>query len=323
MKTKSLWYSAPNELDVREIDIPSPGCGEVLVRVEACGVCTWDLFIYQGGFSGHVPFPFYFGHEGVGVVEEIGPGVESLKQGDRIALKESPIIGRLGYGHMAKYALQPAATAVKLPTDADPVRWMIEPAACCVNGVDLANIRCGDKVALVGCGFMGSVILQLLSLTPAASIHVFDIRPESLSYAKEKAKTAPISVYDPRETNTDEMFGTFDVVIESAATESAFRLADNLVRRGGTLEIFSWHHKEFAFDFGRWHERGLTVMNTSPAANPHFGDCFLQARSLMEVGRLDVGELVTHVSTPEDAPELFSKGVEKRDGYMKGVIRWS
>lgn len=147
-------------------------------------------------------------------------------------MKESPVIGRLGYGHMAEYALQPEATAVKLPAAADPVRWMIEPAACCVNGVDL-------------------------------------------------------------------------------------------VCRGGTLEVFSWHHEEFAFDFGRWHERGITVLNTSPAANPHFGDCFLQARALMETGRLDVGELVTHVSSPEDAPELFSKGVEKRDGYMKGVIRWS
>jgi L-iditol 2-dehydrogenase len=326
MKANSLWYSDVRKLEVRSIDVPAPGPGEVLVRVDACGVCTWDLFIFSGGFAAQKPFPFYFGHEGIGHVAAVGGGVTTFREGDRVALRETSRIGSPGGGHMAEYALQTQDVLIPLPEDeTDPAHWMIEPAACCVNAVDLSQIRAGSRVALVGSGFMGSILLQLLALSPVSKISVFDLRSESLKYARSLSNGAPIEVVDLGEGDpmTAERTGTYDLVFEAAAVEPAFRLANSLVRKGGTLAIFSWHHHDIQFDFGDWHVRGIRVLNTSPSANPHFQDCFFQARELIAAGRINLAPLVTHIAPPEGAQALYEKGIAKTDGYVKGVIRWS
>mgnify|MGYP006272222651 CR=1 FL=1 len=324
MKSKSLWYTGTRELELREIDVPEPGPSEVLVRVEACGICTWDLFIYSGGFRGFKDFPFYFGHEGVGIVEKLGPKVGRFRQGDRVALRESPNIGAIGTGHMAEYAVQREEVLVPLPDDGKPAeQWMIEPVACSVNAVDLARPAPGQRVALVGSGFMGSLILQLLARSPVSVVSVFDLKRESLRFAETQKRHGPVEVYDLN-TNppVSDLAGSYDIVFETAAVEPAFRLANDLVRPGGTLAIFSWHHHDISFDFGNWHVRGIRVLNTSPAAAPDFTDCFLRSVPLMSQGLVEVAPLVTHVGGPEDARDIFEKGIEKTDGYVKGVIRW-
>lgn len=326
MKVRSLWYTDTKRVELRNIDLPAPGPREALVRVDACGVCTWDLFIFSGGFQEQKKFPFYFGHEGVGHVESVGAGVTRVKPGDRVALRETPNIGSIGGGHMADYAIQDEAVLVPLPEDGlPPEHWMIEPVACCVNAVDLARVLPGMKVALVGSGFMGSILLQLLAISPAAEIAVFDMRPESLDYARSLGSQGPVQVYDlgDRSSVPESLYGSYDLVFEAAAVEPAFRLADRLVRNGGTLAIFSWHHHDILFDFGSWHVRGITVLNTSPGANPHFLDCFYQSVPLISGGRVELSPLVTHVGSPEEAQPLFESGLSKRDGYVKGVIRWS
>lgn len=325
MKVRSLWYVGTRQLELREIDLPAPGPYEVLVRVEACGICTWDLFIYSGGFRAFRDFPFYFGHEGVGVVEEAGPLATRFRKGDRVALRESPQIGETGSGHMAEYAVQREDVLIALPADErPPEHWMIEPVACAVNAVDLARPKAGSSVALVGSGFMGSLILQLLSRSPLRQVSVFDLKPESLRFAETQKQHGPVELYDLREEPPlAELEGSFDLVIETAAVEPAFRLANSLVRPGGTFALFSWHHHDISFDFGNWHTRGLTVLNSSPAAAPDFTDCFTRSVPLVSGGTVELAPLVTHVAGPEEASELYEAGLAKSDGYVKGVIRWS
>ena len=323
MKAKSLWYTKPRTVEVRDVEVGSPGPHEVLVKVAACGVCTWDLFIFSGGFQEYREFPFYFGHEGVGTIEAVGEGVSRVAVGDRVALRESAVIGANGRGHMAELALQSENEVIPLPKDGrvDEL-WMIEPVACCVNAVDLSRIQAGARVALVGCGFMGSIILQLLAMQPVSEIAVLELRPELLAYARS-VTGAPITVYDLGEKpDFTKLRGTFDVVIETAAVEAAFTTANALTRKGGTLVIFSWQHHPFTFDFGDWHVRGITVLNASPAAAPDFTRCFHQSAALMAAGRVDLSPLVTHVARPEDAQPLYEHGLAKTDGYIKGVIRW-
>lgn len=323
MKSRSLWYVESNKVEVREIDVPDPGPKEVLVRTDVCGVCTWDLFIFGGGFRSSKAFPFYFGHEGIGRVAKVGPGVTSLKEGDRVAMREGRP-GKIGRGHMADYVLQSEDGPVAVPEDGRPASsWMIEPTACCVNGVDLSAVKPGESVGLVGCGYMGSIILQLLALTPATKVVVFDLRPESLSYARGIAKVHDhIEVVDvktlPKDTNAYD--GAFDTTVETAATEPALRLANRSVRRGGKLIVFSWHHHDVQWDFGYWHSTGLTVINASPAAASDFDSCFRRSVPLMSTGRVSMEGLVTHIAKPEDAQTLFEEGVSKSNGYMKGVI---
>ncbi|TVQ41152.1 MAG: hypothetical protein EA384_00990 [Spirochaetaceae bacterium] len=325
MKARSLWYVAPHQLEVRQVDVPDPGAHQVLVRVQVCGVCTWDLFIFSGGFQSFREFPFYFGHEGIGIVEKLGPGVSRVAVGDRVALRESTMIGAEATGHMAEYALQSEAEVVPLPHDGKPDEcWMIEPVACCVNAVDQARVRSGSRVALVGCGFMGSIILQLLALSPVSNVSVFDLRREALDYARTLQQRAPVDIYDlAAGPDLAGLHGSFDVVIETAAVEPAFLLANSLVRKGGTFVVFSWQHHPFSFDFGDWHVRGITVLNASPAAAPDFTRCFYQSVPLIESGRIDLAPLVTHVARPEQAQALYEDGLTKNNGYIKGIIRWA
>ncbi|MFW5695374.1 MAG: zinc-dependent alcohol dehydrogenase [Alkalispirochaeta sp.] len=325
MNVKSLWYVAPEQIELRNIEIPEPGPHELLVKIEACGVCTWDLFIYSGGFRSFKDFPFYFGHEGVGTVERTGAGVTRFKPGDRVALRESRDIGAIGTGHMAEYAIQQEQDLVALPHDGRPAEhWMIEPVACCVNAVDLAVIKPGYRVALVGSGFMGSILLQLLAMSSASVVSVFDLRAESLTYARSVGPAGLLEVYDLNEKpDLSDLHGSYDVVFETAAVEPAFRLSNDLVRSGGTLAIFSWHHHDITFDFGYWHVNGITVLNTSPAAAPNFTDCFTRSVPLISSGRVDLAPLVTHVGSPEEARDIYRDGLSKENGYIKGVIRWS
>jgi L-iditol 2-dehydrogenase len=326
MKCKSLWYTGPRELEIRQIEVPEPGPGEVLVDVSVCGICTWDLFIYSGGFQDQRAFPFYFGHEGIGRVVACGPGLD-LPEGQRVALRESKTIGDPGGGHMAEYSLQRGDSLVLLPEDEIPDHeFMIEPAACCVNALNISPVRPGERVALVGAGYMGSILLQLLCMGPAREIVVFERRDKSLEYAAALQSDTPVRVIDTREEPASgtwaEAVGQCDTVVETTGVEPGFRLADSLVRDGGRFVIFSWQHHPFTFDFGSWHQRGLTVHNSSPNESWDFTSCFTQARELIHAGRLDQSQLITHVGRPEQASQIYSHGLAKSDGYVKGVIKW-
>lgn len=326
MKTRSLWYTAPHELELREVEIPEPGPAEALVQVELCGVCTWDLFIFSGGFREQKPYPFYFGHEGIGRVVRTGEVVRRVRPGDRVALRESPEIGKPGTGHMAGHAVLPERMLIPLPeTESPPERWLIEPVACCVNAIDRAGVRCGERVALVGCGFMGNILLQGLLATPASEVLALDVREELLARARCLPAAGHLRALSPdalgESGGADD--GCYDLVVETSATEAGFRLADRLVRRGGRLLEFGWHHQAFPIELGRWHVKGVTVLNVSPATHPHFDDCFEQSIALIGSGRVDVAGLVTHPAHPAAAVEVFEKGLGKTDGYIKGAIRWS
>ena len=211
---------------------------------------------------------------------------------------------------------------IPLPSDGlPPENWIIEPVACCLNAVDRARVECGDRVALVGCGFMGNILLQSLLRTPAAEIAVFDTREEQRQRALDY-RDAVVTAHDATEVSTDLDAG-FDVVIETSAHESGFHLANRLTRKAGRLVVFSWHHSPFPIDLGHWHRNGTTVLNVSPATHPDFDQCFYQARALISSGRIDVATLVTHAATAESAQELFASGLAKTDGYLKGMVRWN
>lgn len=295
------------------------------MRVGVCGVCAWDLLIFRGGYQHVRPFPFYFGHEGIGVIEKTGPGVSRVAVGARVALRQAAVIGAEGTGHMADFALQSEAEVVPLPTDGRPdEHWLVEPVACCVNAIDLARIPAGARVALVGSGFMGGILLQLLANAPVSRIAVFELRPESLRIARGVQARAPIEIHDlgagPELASHE---GRYDLVIETAGVEQAFLLANRLVRRGGTFEVFSKQQRPFSFDFAGWHSRGITVLNPTPAAAPDFGRCFHQAVSLMQAGLVDLAPLVSHVAPPEGAQRLYETALTREGGYIKGAIRWS
>ncbi|MBN1402471.1 MAG: alcohol dehydrogenase catalytic domain-containing protein, partial [Anaerolineae bacterium] len=147
----------PSGFQIREQPRPDVGQGQVLVRTLGCGICEGDLFHYRHRGDKEV----VMGHEGTGVVEAVGQDVEGLEPGD--------VVTALG-GRYADYFVAAPRQLLAVPESLDPMLALGEPIACCVHAGGRFGIRLGDRVALVGAGFMGLVCLQLARLQGASFI---------------------------------------------------------------------------------------------------------------------------------------------------------
>jgi threonine dehydrogenase-like Zn-dependent dehydrogenase len=318
MKTEGLWYLGERKTEVRGMEIPEPGPDDVMVAMEACGICTWDVVSYLGRFGRHQTYPFCAGHEGIGRIVRVGARVTSVRPGQRVAMLELPV-GTPGGPLMARHALRTERQVAVIPEDATPVHlWIVEPAVCVVNGIVSAGIQPGDRVALVGTGYMGLLFVQGLRRSLLGNLTAFDLDERRLALASELGADEAVSLASgevPRR-----LAGSFDVVIETAATSDSLRAAFTLARPGGSIENFAWHHHEQAFDLEDWHVKGWRIVNSQPMMNPHFADLYPRTISLVANGTISNRRLVTHVGPLDRAAEIYAAAADRTGGYLKGVI---
>jgi threonine dehydrogenase-like Zn-dependent dehydrogenase len=213
--------------------------------------------------------------------------------------------------------------------------WVVEPIACCVNGVAVADIQPDDVVAVVGCGFMGLGLLQCLRYSPARLRFALALRDFSLQHALRNGadhalrSDAPdivetISELAPARPMPNQYVvpgfegGPCDVVFEASGTASGLARASELVRVGGTLVMFGHHEGQATVDGTLWHMRGIRVLNASPMIASDFTQMFYRTVGLLQSGRLNMADLVTHRAEAGEAQALFERS--KGKDYIKGVI---
>ncbi|MCF8034081.1 MAG: zinc-binding dehydrogenase [Desulfarculaceae bacterium] len=200
------FYEVGRPLALEEIPTPTPGPGEVLIRVRACGVCGSDIHIAYEGVTPTAFTPITLGHEPSGEVAELGPGVEGLALGDRVVAccffvcgscpnclggnqqvcLERRCIGIQAEGAMAEYLLVPAANLVPLPGQVPFSQGAIITDAVATPFHALTavgKLRPGETVAVFGCGGLGIHGVQLARLGGAAKVIAVDIRPAVLERA--------------------------------------------------------------------------------------------------------------------------------------------
>jgi 2-desacetyl-2-hydroxyethyl bacteriochlorophyllide A dehydrogenase len=323
MKTEALWYLGERSIEIRETEIPELEPHEVLVEMEICGICGWDLLAYAGRFGKFHPYPFRAGHEGVGRVAKAGALAQGLSVGQRVACHELPIGDRSG-GLMARHALRAWNKVSVIPeTPGIELRhWVVEPAACIVNGLQYSEIRPGDSVALVGAGYMGLLMLQGLRRTMAARVSVFEPEQARLELAKKLG--AGMGGWDYATVGPGspeaERRASYDVVIETAGSQASLDLAFALAKPYAVIENFAWHHHRAEFDLDGWHTKGLRILNVQPQMNDAFDSIFPRTIALMAAGAISNRELVTHVAAFRAAEEAYAAGLDRKGGYIKGVI---
>ena len=189
---KVSYFLGKGSFEVRQAPELHPGPGEVVIKNMVCGVCGTDVHIFHGEpGSADVTPPVVLGHEYSGEVVEVGEGVTALKPGDHVTVDPNIYCGECVYcrngkkqlcetmqavgvtrdGGFGEYSLVPAAQAFKLG-DSVPYEAgaMAEPVACCLHGIDLAGIKAGDRVCIVGGGAIGLIMLQLAKLSGASSL---------------------------------------------------------------------------------------------------------------------------------------------------------
>jgi L-iditol 2-dehydrogenase len=309
MQAKSYRYQAQGGIEIVTFDVPNPGPGEVQVRGGACGICAWDLYTFKHGAS--APYAAPPGHEGVGYVTAVGDGVVGLAEGDRV----------VGGGAATVRNLK-AAQVYRLPDSELPdIHWLVEPVSCVVTGVDHCDLHIADRLAVVGCGFMGLMLVQCLAHSFAEQLIAIDIDPQRLELAKAYGAQ---HVLNPRLPEFDEQIAALkgdglDTVVDASGAQAGLDLSTQLVRRGGRINLFGWVHGQAHFPGDLWHLGGYTVVCSSPAAR--LRDPFPVAIRLIHAGMVNLEQLVTHVVPLDDLASLLERVTRgETPDYIKGVI---
>jgi threonine dehydrogenase-like Zn-dependent dehydrogenase len=303
-------YQNDGTIELLDIDIDDPQAGEIQVAGGACGICSWDIATAKYGSKMSPMAPP--GHEGVGYVAKVGAGVSGLKEGDRVA-----------GGGFATLRNLSAERVYKIPeSTSDDTLWIVEPVSCAVTGLDQCQLRPGDKVVLIGCGFMGLLILQGLLHSFAGEVIALDINPDRLELAQ---KLGVGQAYNAAEVDRDELVHglrsqEIDVVVDTSGSQQGLDLATDIVKRGGRINLFGWIKGERAnFDPTKWHLGGFTIVNSSPSAK--IRDPFPVAIDMIHRGIFDLKPLVTHTISLSEYPQLMQKIIAGEPSYIKGVVR--
>ncbi|HET9198376.1 MAG TPA: zinc-binding dehydrogenase [Solirubrobacterales bacterium] len=300
-------------VELVEVPLPEPGEGEVRLRLEGSGVCGSDLAVWSGRPWFEYPRPPGApGHEGWGVVEALGSGVEGLAEGERVA--------GLTYRAYAEYDLARAADLVPLPDGVGPFPG--EALGCAVNVVRRSGIRAGDTVAVVGAGFLGCVIVQLAAAAGARVLAV-SRRSSAREAAAAMGAEETIGLDEPVLERIEELTGgeLCDVVVEAAGVQDTLDLAGPLTRTRGRLVIAGFHQDgSRRVDMQLWNWRGLDVVNAHERDPAVYVEGIREAAAAVAAGRLDPTPLYTHRFGLEQLGAALDTAVERPDGFVKALV---
>ncbi|MFH0964628.1 MAG: zinc-binding dehydrogenase [Planctomycetota bacterium] len=304
---------------IREKEAPRVAAGKLLVRVTRAGVCGATELHFLRGEAG-VSFPLdsfnsCFGHEGSGVVEEAGAGVEGFEKGARVTY--------LGPCY-TEYALVDPALAARLPGDVSFDDILGEPFAVVLHTLEHAQGRVLGDVVLLGAGFMGLLVLQGLVRMPLRRVIVAEKRESRLRLAREFGATSAVKVGrdDLEEAVMRLTDGRgADVVIEASGSKEALKQCGALVAPGGKIVLHGYYPGLSAIDLGPWHVKGAVVINSHPHDRERYGELMQRACTAAREKFFDLSRIVTHRLPLEELSGAF-EALVKDEGLIKAVIQF-
>lgn len=310
--TRRSELTGPRTSVVRTAELPDPGYGEVLLRVLVSGVCASEVADWTAG-PGHGDAdgePAVLGHEPVGEVVAVGSDVTAFAAGDLVT-------GRVDAA-FADLAIGAVRDLVAVPTGLDPAEALGEPLGCVVEALRRTRLDTGDRVAVVGTGFMGLVLLQLLRHAGTRQVVAIDPRPDAREQALIHGADAAAA---PGELSPSGD-GEFDVVVEASGTAPGLDLATTLVRPHGVLSIMGFHQEPRIIDLRTWNWKAIDVVNAHVRDRDRLRESVRRGLDLVASGRIDVGALVTHRFALDQVDAAFEALIAKEPGFVKAAIAW-
>jgi threonine dehydrogenase-like Zn-dependent dehydrogenase len=314
---RAVILSGAGKIQVKEAELPQPGTGQVRVRLEGCGVCASNLTPWAGPEWMHFPTePGALGHEGWGVVDAVGDGVEGLSVGDRVAA--------LSYKSYAEYDVADADALVPLPDSLAGQPFPGEPLGCAMNIFRRSDIAAGQTVAIVGIGFLGAILTRLATDAGARVIAV-SRRPFSLEVARAfgAAETIPMEDHTAIIGQVKELTdgGFCDRVIEAVGKQWPLDLAGELTRERGKLIVAGYHQDgPRQVNMWLWNWRGLDVINAHERDPKVYVAGIREAVDAVASGRLDPGPLYTHRFPLERLGDAFDATRDRPDRFLKALV---
>ncbi|MCD6234445.1 MAG: alcohol dehydrogenase catalytic domain-containing protein [Candidatus Marinimicrobia bacterium] len=241
---------------------------EVLLRVQACGVCGTDVKILKG--ESEASPPVILGHEFCGIAEKTGERVTSVKPGDTISVDPNIHCGHCRFcrkgkinlcenltalgvnidGGFATHCYVPESQCYHIPPDLPPEQAaLMEPLSCALYGFQKACINPGDAVVIMGGGIIGILMLKLARLSPALMVLLVEPDENRRNYGMSLGADAAFNPHDPRLQEKIHALtqGGADCVIECVGNIQAVKTAYSLLSRGGHLILFGVTHPEQSF----------------------------------------------------------------------------
>ena len=309
--------AAPGQIRLDEVEIPEPGPGQVRVRLEGCGVCASNLTPWAGPEWMQFPTdPGSLGHEGWGVVDAVGDGVEGLSVGQRVAA--------LSYKSYADFDLADADAVVPLPDALAGQPFPGEPLGCAMNIFRRSEIQPGQTVAIVGIGFLGAILTRLATDAGARVIAV-SRRPFSLDVARTMgaAETIPMEDHHGIIERVKELTGGefCDRVIEAVGKQWPLDLSAELTRERGRLMVAGYHQDgPRQVNMWLWNWRGLDVINAHERDPKIYVQGIREAVDAVASGRLDPSSLYTHTFPLDRLDEALDATRDRPDGFLKALV---
>ena len=309
--------AGPGQVQMNEVELPWPGAGQVRIRLEGCGVCASNLTPWAGPEWMRFPTePGALGHEGWGVVDAVGDGVEGLSVGDRVAA--------LSYKSYAEYDVADADAVVLLPDSLAGQPFPGEPLGCAMNICHRSAIEPGQTVAIVGIGFLGAILTRLATDAGARVIAV-SRRPFSLDVARNMgaAETIPMDDHNGIIERVKELTGGVlcDRVIEAVGKQWPLDLASELTRERGRLIVAGYHQDgPRQVNMQLWNWRGLDVINAHERDPKIYTQGIREAVTAISSGRLDPSSLYTHTFPLDRLDEALNATRDRPDGFLKALV---
>lgn len=332
---KSAVFYEKHKLVIENIETPEPKENEVLIRVMACGICGTDVHIFEGD-EGAVATPSgtVLGHEFSGVVEKVGPGVTDYKVGDRVCVDPNKLCGdcyycRNGIGHLcenmigigttvnggfSEYCAVPVSQLYKISDNTTfEQAAMAEPVACCLHGIDMCDISCGDTVMVIGGGMIGLIMLQLAKLKSAAKLVIVEPVEAKREHAKRLGADICIDPFndDVKAVLKANGIERVNTVIECVGNVKTMEQAISYAGKKSTVMMFGLLKPDDTLPIKPFELFKKEIVLKASYINPYTQT---RAIDLIGTGKIDVSSMIYSVNLLDELPEILADNDRRRQG---------
>jgi L-iditol 2-dehydrogenase len=339
---KALLLSEYKHLEIAELPDPTPGHGEVLVSVAACGICGSDVHGYDGSSGRRIP-PIIMGHEAAGTIDALGDGVTGFAVGERVTFDSTIFCGAcnncrrgdvnlcdhrqvLGVscseyrraGAFAEYVSVPARILYRLP---DALSFneaaMLEAVSVALHGVALAQLSADSTALVVGAGMIGLLTLQALRAAGCARIFVADVDSTRLKLAQDAGATAVLSSNADLVEQVLQLTAGIgvDVAIEAVGRNETVRASIDSVRKGGTVVLVGNISPEVTLPLQKVVTRQIRLQGSCASAGE-----YPRAIELLASGAIRVKPLISAIAPLEEGPRWFQRLYAREPNLMKVIL---
>lgn len=326
IEMKAAVFYGKHDLRIENINKPTAGADEVVVKVMACGICGTDIHIYEGDEGAAATPPgTVLGHEFAGIVTEVGFEVTEIKIGDRVCVDPNKLCGKCyfcksGIGHFCEniigigttvnggfeqFCAVPQSQIYKIAdTTSFEEAAMSEPVSCCMHGIDLCDIKTDDIVLVIGCGMIGLIMLQLAKTAGAAKLIAIEPEEEKRKLAKKFGADICINpiTEDAESVLAEHGIKRITKVIECVGRGETMKQAVKLAGKKSTVMFFGLTAPNETIDIKPFEIFKKELEIKASYINPYTQQ---RAIEMIDSGRIDVKSMIYKVAKVEELPEIL------------------